>query len=332
MRFVLQRERARADRMNDRFSVLVVSPQPPGNGPAELRRLTRVLKRRLRTTDEIGWLDQQRLAAVLPSTPADGAWTVARDVKMLCPKPRLELKFAVFCYPVETGDPRTSDTVDDRRAQTGVNLQPAGSLDTLFCLPMPSWKRALDITSAATGLVVLSPLLLTVAAAVKLTSPGPVFFRQQRAGYGGRPFVIYKFRSMVTDAELRKRELLPHNEQDGPAFKLKADPRVTSLGRLLRASSIDELPQLWNVLRGDMSLVGPRPLPCDEAEACARWQRQRLDVTPGLTCFWQVNGRSRVSFDDWVRMDVQYIRQRAPWTDLKLLLKTIPAVIFQRGA
>src|SRR5205823_467758 len=132
--------------------------------------------------------------------------------------------------------------------------------------------------------------------------------------------------------EARKQELVASNEQDGAAFKIKNDPRVTRLGRWLRSTSIDELPQLWNVLRGEMSLVGPRPLPCAEADSCAGWQRQRLDVTPGLTCIWQVHGRCRVSFADWVRMDVQYIRSRSLWQDVKLLLLTLPAVLLRRGA
>jgi lipopolysaccharide/colanic/teichoic acid biosynthesis glycosyltransferase len=143
---------------------------------------------------------------------------------------------------------------------------------------------------------------------------------------------MYKLRTMHTGAEARKRELLAANEQDGPAFKMKNDPRVTPLGRFLRRTSIDELPQLWNVLIGDMSLVGPRPLPCDESSACTPWQRNRLDVTPGLTCIWQVKGRSRVSFDDWVRMDMQYLQRAGLLFDLKLLVQTVYVVLLRKGA
>jgi lipopolysaccharide/colanic/teichoic acid biosynthesis glycosyltransferase len=181
-------------------------------------------------------------------------------------------------------------------------------------------------------LVVLAPLFAIIAIAVKLSSPGPVIFAQRRSGRGGRPFLMYKFRTMVADAEARKAELLTQNEQDGPAFKIKNDPRVTAVGRFLRKTSLDELPQLWNVLKGEMSLVGPRPLPCAEAEACEGWQRRRLDVTPGITCIWQVRGRSQVSFADWVRMDMQYIRAQSLQQDLKLLLLTVPAVLLRRGA
>ena len=137
---------------------------------------------------------------------------------------------------------------------------------------------------------------------------------------------------MTADAEARKAELRPMSERDGPAFKLSADPRVTAVGRFLRSTSIDELPQLWNVLRGEMSLVGPRPLPLDESDGCTRWQRRRLDVTPGLTCIWQVSGRSTVSFAQWVRMDMAYIRRRTLFHDLWILVKTVPAVILRRGA
>jgi len=171
-----------------------------------------------------------------------------------------------------------------------------------------------------------------IAAVIRMTSPGPAIFRQRRAGFGGRPFTLYKFRTMRNDAEALKAQLKALSEQDGPAFKLKRDPRITRIGRILRETSIDELPQLWNVVKGDMSLVGPRPLPVDESDECVKWQRRRLDVTPGLTCIWQVEGRSRVTFDEWVRMDIRYIRRRRFWHDLAILFKTIPAVVLRKGA
>ena len=208
----------------------------------------------------------------------------------------------------------------------------AQPLEPWFVRPLPVWKRALDVIGAIFLAVLLSPLLVAAAAAVWLSSPGAIIFRQQRAGLGGRPFMIYKFRTMRVDAEAVKPALRELSEQDGPAFKLHNDPRVTPIGRLLRKSSIDELPQLWNVLKGEMSLVGPRPLPCDESDACTRWQRRRLEVTPGLTCVWQVKGRSRVTFEQWVRMDVAYLTRRTFGGDLKLLLQTVPAVLLRKGA
>jgi lipopolysaccharide/colanic/teichoic acid biosynthesis glycosyltransferase len=184
---------------------------------------------------------------------------------------------------------------------------------------------------AVAALMLLSPLFMLAAVAIRLTSPGPIFFGQLRSGRGGVPFRMYKFRSMVVDAEQRKEGLLSQNEQDGPAFKIRSDPRVTWVGRLLRKSSIDELPQLFNVLKGEMSLVGPRPLPCDETQNCQSWQRRRVDVMPGMTCIWQLYGRSTVSFDTWMRMDISYIRKQSLVGDIKLLAETVPVMVWRRS-
>ncbi len=220
-------------------------------------------------------------------------------------------------------------TTDAGPAATPTTAQP---LTVLFARPMPWWKRGMDVLGAAFGLVAFAPVLAAAALAIKITDPGPVFFCQRRAGLGGRPFKIVKFRTMCVDAEARKQALRARSEQDGPAFKLKDDPRVTRVGHLLRKTSFDELPQLWNVLKGDMSLVGPRPLPIDEQDNAERWQQTRLDVTPGLTCIWQIKGRSTVTFAEWVRMDVSYIRRRTVWHDLKIIFQTVPAVLLRRGA
>jgi len=222
------------------------------------------------------------------------------------------------------------DVLPVRTAERNHVLRCAQALPVM--LRMPRWKRAMDVTAAGLGLTLLLPAFAVVATAVRLTSRGPVIFTQQRAGLGGRPFVIYKFRTMVADAEEKKQSLLSMNEQDGPAFKLRHDPRLTRLGRFLRRTSIDELPQLWNVLKGDMSLVGPRPLPVDEAAGCLGRARDRMAVRPGITCTWQVRGRSRVTFEQWVAMDLEYIERRNLWLDLRILLATVPAVISCRGA
>jgi len=209
---------------------------------------------------------------------------------------------------------------------------PAGSVETLLARPMPMWKRAIDIAGASVGIALASPFMFFAYLGIKITSPGPAVFKQKRAGLGGRPFTIYKFRTMNVNAEAQKQELRKISEQDGPAFKLTHDPRVFRFGSLLRKTSIDELPQLFNVLKGDMSIVGPRPLPVDEANNCAGWQRRRFDVTPGMTCIWQIFGRSKVTFSEWVRMDVAYIRRRTIFHDLKLIFMTVPAVLMRRGA
>ena len=194
-------------------------------------------------------------------------------------------------------------------------------------------KRCIDVAAAGLGLLVLSPFFILLAIAIKLDSPGPVLFYQTRIGQGGAPFRCWKFRSMFVDAEQRKQELLAANEMaGGTTFKMKRDPRITRVGRFIRKASIDELPQLWNVLIGDMSLVGPRPPVPLEVATYSAYDRQRLMVKPGITCIWQVSGRSSIPFDEQVGLDVKYIVKRSMWLDLLLLLRTIPAVILARGA
>jgi exopolysaccharide biosynthesis polyprenyl glycosylphosphotransferase len=194
-------------------------------------------------------------------------------------------------------------------------------------------KRALDVAVAASLLALLFPLLLCVAIAVKLSSPGPTFFLQDRIGLNKRRFKIWKFRTMVADAEKLRASLEKQNEMGGPVFKIKNDPRVTPLGKWLRRTSIDELPQLLNVLKGDMSLVGPRPLPVRDYEGFNEdWQRRRFSIKPGITCLWQVNGRSGISFDQWMLLDLQYLDEWSIWLDLKILAKTLPAVLKGAGA
>ncbi len=204
--------------------------------------------------------------------------------------------------------------------------------------PDVSWallvKRLVDAFGSFVGLLIFALPMLVVAIGIKLTSPGPVIFRQLRAGKYGKPFVMYKFRSMSSDAEMRRAELLPFNQMRGPVFKVDADPRITRLGRWLRRTSMDEIPQLVNVLAGDMSLVGPRPLPIYEVENFEHTaQRRRLSVKPGLTCFWQISGRNQVQdFSDWVKLDLDYIDHWSLGLDFKILLRTIPAVLFGFGA
>ncbi len=236
-----------------------------------------------------------------PSASRGGVATMVRPKKLTQPKPSL------------TGG-------------TGVHV--------LFCETekTPIWKRAVDVLGAGAGLVVLSPFLLAAAASIRLTSSGPVFFRQEREGKDGKVFHILKFRTMCVDAEQKKDGLRKHSEQDGPAFKLTNDPRVTGLGKYLRKSCIDELPQLFNVLTGDMSLVGPRPLPVSESQQCLPWQRQRLTVLPGLTCTWQARGGRDVKFAEWMRMDLDYIQQRGFWYDMRLIGETAMVVVMHKGS
>lgn len=195
-----------------------------------------------------------------------------------------------------------------------------------------AFKRVGDLLISAAVLVLTLPLIALIALAIRLTSDGAVLFRQTRCGLNGRRFTLYKFRTMVEGAEERREELEALNEMRGPVFKVRDDPRVTRVGRLLRRFSLDELPQLWNVLRGDMSLVGPRPPIPAEVAQYERWQRRRLSMKPGLTCLWQVSGRNQIDFERWMEMDLQYIDSWSPVLDIKILLKTIPAVLSGRGA
>ena len=194
-------------------------------------------------------------------------------------------------------------------------------------------KRVMDIAASLFGMVLLSPVFLAIAAAVKLSSPGPVIFSQIRVGRYGRHFKFYKFRSMRQDAEAQKDKLVDKNESaDGVIFKMKEDPRITKVGKFLRRTSLDELPQLWNVFIGDMSLVGPRPPVPSEVEKYTLEDRKRLDVIPGITCLWQIKGRSEIPFHEQVQLDKEYILTPGVWKDFVILLKTIPAIIGGRGA
>jgi exopolysaccharide biosynthesis polyprenyl glycosylphosphotransferase len=193
-------------------------------------------------------------------------------------------------------------------------------------------KRAFDFSFALIALIVLSPLLLILGVLVKLTSPGPMLFSQTRCGLGGRKFTLYKFRSMRADADLLREELEALNEVDGPVFKIRNDPRCTPVGRLMRKFSLDELPQLVNIIKGDMSLVGPRPPLPEEVEKYERWQRRRLRMHPGLTCLWALEGRSKLSFRRWMELDLEYIDHWSMTLDWKIILKTVPIVLLGRGA
>ncbi len=252
-------------------------------------------------------LDKLQLGIGACETEGVEAWMVADFIKTAIARP----EFDVF----------------GRRTMLVFRTTPAASWSLLA-------KRAIDLAGAALLLVLASPMMLFAALGIKLTSPGPLIFRQTRAGRHGRPFTMYKFRSMHTNAEMRRSELEAFNEMSGPVFKMENDPRITKFGRWMRGTSVDELPQLVNVLRGHMSLVGPRPLPIYEVEKFENTaQRRRLSVKPGLTCLWQISGRNEVSnFQDWVRLDLEYIDNWSLWLDIKILLKTVPVVLFGLGA
>lgn len=321
------RERIRADRNNTQFSILAIELPNDRSNRRDYLKLSRLLRRRLRLTDTAGYLANGRVAALLPETPKTGAWKVASDVCDVYPVGHQRPNCEVYVYPDE-GSP-SGDKTRQLREQPLTTLSTA--LDSLFVQPTPMLKRAVDVVGSSLGLTFAAPLLLLFGAMIKLTSPGPVFFTQLREGKGGRRFQMYKLRSMYLDAHKSQAQLRTLSVQDGPAFKMWHDPRTTRIGRFLRRTSLDELPQLFNVLIGDMSLVGPRPLPVEESLQCKPWQRRRLAVLPGLTCVWQVRGRSTVTFEDWMRMDLEYLRDRSFSYDVRLMLSTIPTLLLKRG-
>jgi len=193
-------------------------------------------------------------------------------------------------------------------------------------------KRLIDVVCSFLGVLVLSPLFIIIAIIIKTTSKGAVFFSQKRVGKNGKEFEMYKFRSMVVNAEELKEKLVAQNEMSGPMFKMKDDPRVTKVGKFIRKTSIDELPQLWNVLKGDMSLVGPRPSLPKEVAQFEDWMYRRLEVKPGLTCYWQVSGRNNIDFEDWMKLDVKYVDERSTWIDIKLIFKTVGVLFGDKNA
>jgi lipopolysaccharide/colanic/teichoic acid biosynthesis glycosyltransferase len=327
-RFELSRERMRVDRNRSPLAVLTIELPANRAAPADFDFLARVLIRRLRITDTFGFLGPRKVGVLLPDTTETGAWKVASDICNVYPVGHDRPNCEVYVYPEDSNSRR--DRTPESEQETVVE-DAAASIETLFAQPTPVLKRAIDVLGAIVGLTLSLPILAVAGVAIKLSSKGPVFYTQLREGLGGRRFRIYKLRTMQQGADENKSALRQHSVQDGPAFKMENDPRTTWVGRLLRATSLDELPQFWNVLVGDMSLVGPRPLPVDESIQCAPWQRRRLSVAPGMTCIWQVTGRSRVSFDEWMRMDLRYVRRRSLLCDMSLLLSTAPSVVVSRG-
>ncbi|HEX5471926.1 MAG TPA: sugar transferase [Lacipirellulaceae bacterium] len=327
-RFEMARERMRVDRNRSPLAVLTIELPIDRATPADFDFLGRTLIRRLRITDTIGCITDRKIGVLLPDTTAAGAWKVASDICSVYPVGHDRPNCEVFVYPEDQSSKREGAA---QREPEPVASPTTAAVESLFAMPTPKWKRAIDVLGAFIGLVLSLPLLIVAGVAIKLSSRGPIFYSQLREGLGGRRFRIYKLRTMKLDAESQQLHLRVYSTQDGPAFKMPDDPRTTWVGRWLRATSLDEIPQFLNVLRGEMSLVGPRPLPVHESLQCTPWQRQRLHVLPGMTCIWQISGRSTVSFDEWMRMDLQYVRRRSLLHDLSLLLATGPSVIASRG-
>lgn len=256
--------------------------------------------------------------------PVRSFYEYTSQVAALCEQHGIKMRFASDIFNLKIA----RAYADEINGDTHITAH-SGSTDNFAIMV----KRALDIVISFGLLVAFAPLLLVVALLIKFTSEGPVMFTQERVGLNKRRFRIYKFRTMIPNADKMLAQLESLNEAGGPTFKIKNDPRMTSLGRMLRRTSIDELPQLFNVLKGDMSLVGPRPLPVRDYEGFNEdWQRRRFSIRPGITCLWQVNGRSSITFEKWMQLDLQYMDEWSLWLDLQILARTVPAVLKGSGA
>lgn len=350
---LLERERARSDRTGHGFSVLVFVLKAIEELSVSPAIIVEKIQRRIRETDLVGWLDDSNIGAFLFDAPAQAAWTVAKDVCEGTPL-KAEAPFCrVYTYPYlyapqESGNVCSVSLPDiqppfylkvEKNTETSANIEgkpnaqstkPIYGLEPVWGKPLPLWKRSMDIIGSLIGLILLTPLFLLVALFIKTVSRGPVFFKQKRIGYMGRCFDFWKFRTMKTNAETSSHE--NHMQQlissDTPMKKLDDNnPNIIPFGKLLRKSSIDELPQLINVLWGEMSLVGPRPCLPYEYENYLLWQKSRFDTVPGMTGLWQVSGKNELSFKEMIRLDITYEKQRSFWMDIKILLKTIPAII-----
>ncbi len=348
----IARERIRATRRSVPFCILSIHLRfSTGSGrvkAAHRRTLISLLHHRLRVTDEKGVTGLNQFGVLLVDTPEMGGRAALDRLQHLATEAGLDLHITLQVHDPEgfgndveppkvtPSGRRRNDLTDPRIARPITSLasepvsvqygQPGDVVQ-----PWVTLKRCVDVTGAIAGLALASPIVATAAILIRRDG-GPAFFRQTREGLHGRPFTIYKLRTMVIDAEATQAALASENLRDGPAFKIRRDPRVTRIGQFLRTSCLDELPQLINVLRGEMSLVGPRPLPWHESRACSRWHRRRLDVKPGMTCIWQVNKAKAVTFDDWMRMDLAYIDRVSLIGDLRLIAQTVAVPLMGRGA
>jgi lipopolysaccharide/colanic/teichoic acid biosynthesis glycosyltransferase len=342
---ILKHERAVAERNGERVTVLAFRPAAGGISAAAVRVLGRILDDRLRASDIAGWLDSRTIGVLLPNAECSHAVQVAEQIRGKLVASGIPLEYA-FYGDGEDGNGNGDDR--DRRdpaapsaGATPARGVPAGPPVTAsgayamadLCLhPLPAWKRSLDILLCLMILLVFWPLMLLIAAGIRVVSPGPVLFRQERIGFRGKPFMLYKFRSMRLDSDtaVHQAHLARLMTSDATLVKLdSADRRLLPYGRIFRATGLDELPQLFNILRGDMSFIGPRPCVPYEYAQFNPWQRRRCDAYPGLTGLWQVSGKNHTTFTEMMRMDIRYGRRPSLWRDLGILLRTVPALVRQ---
>jgi len=315
---LLRHERSRADRSGKSFSLVVF---PLGERVASrsfVKRTCDKLRKTIRSIDEIGWLDEDSIGVLLPSTSSEGARHFARRATA----GETEIQFRILTYPEHWAP-------DFKEEHAKSNNETAIGTPDPFSIASPGWKRALDITVAVVGLLVLWPVFLLTAIYIKAVSPGPVLFRQMRVGRGGKLFHFVKFRTMKpNDEAAHKQHILERMRAGNTLAKLDdKDPRIIPGGKLIRKLCIDELPQLFNVIKGDMSLVGPRPCVPYEAQEFLIWHRHRFDVLPGMTGLWQVSGKNSLTFAQMIRLDIAYSEKMSLLFDVKIILMTFPAIV-----
>ncbi len=348
-RAILERERDRADRYGHKFSLVLFYVGKTQTNDKLATCLVHVLTQRKRSTDELGWFDEKQIGIVLLDTSADGAWKVADDVcqsiEFTTPPPACK----VYIYP-SRGFPTSNTELkqsspcpsNDREPESPAHtytsilqdgVRPAERLEPLLAISLPIWKRAIDIVGGVICLVICSPVLLLISLMIKLVSSGPVFFKQQRMGYQGKRFSCWKFRTMEVDADISVHEnylrKLINSEKEMTKLEHSDDPRIIPFGKMLRQTGLDELPQLINVIRGAMSLIGPRPCIPYEAREYYLWQMRRFDTVPGVTGLWQVSGKNRTTFIEMMRLDLRYIKNRSFPLDINIFVKTFPAITRQ---
>lgn len=349
---LLRRERSRSNRDGSEFSLAVFDVSRMGPSSASVKQIAGYIQEKMRSIDEVGWLDAGNIAVILPATNLTGGQTFAARVSASVLTRSLSTSWLVYTYPTHwllsrNGDSRDepggpaqagsiSDTEKKRSGHPDAEARAKRSdyinaIGQVFCLKVPVWKRCLDIMGSLVLIALLSPLFLIVAAYIKIASPGKVLFRQKRVGYQGKLFTFMKFRTMKenNDPGAHRNYLKELIKGTVPMEKLDggADPRIIPGGKILRVACVDELPQLFNVLQGEMSLVGPRPCIPYEAEEYLRWHNHRFDILPGMTGLWQVSGKNRLTFEQMIRLDIAYMKRMSLLLDLKILLLTLPTVI-----
>lgn len=334
---ILRYERARADRSGNRFAVIALEVQGYFKQKKELIRLLKSLRARIRDTDQLGWLDDRTVGVLLPDTDLEGGWKFIVDFGREYFVQRRPASFTVYCYPEHwlhngngTGARGKSDELAMKYKYARFQMV-CQKVECAIACETPMWKRILDITGSLLGLLSSSPIFLILSAYIKFVSPGPVFFKQRRVGYRGKLFTFLKFRTMGMNNSTgsHRAYLKDLINSDKPMEKLDEgrDPRIIFGGRIIRKACLDELPQLINVLKGEMSLVGPRPCLPYEAAEYLRWHNNRFDIRPGITGLWQVSGKNRLTFNQMIRLDISYLRNLSLWLDLKILILTFPAIV-----